>query len=495
MTITVTKRRVLAGLAIVALATAGVLWLARQALTGFAVNSLLHLAGASGVSFTVTEATPWKVQVEDISFQVRERVFGAKRLSFVRPHWWSPTLGAVRVEQATVPLALDRLTMSATPDQPKEPAATKPARLPLQEFSLDGRLVVSAGALPAQALALTLTAHMNERDILVGKVHADGPGLAIQGEVDFNPANREVAFRVPAVNIDVKNWQAFVEQLLDLPASEWTADGKLTGSAEGKWAEDKLAGTARVQLRNGQTGNTAKAITVTGIDADLEISDLARFTTKPATLRVQELRTGQLVLRDMHYEFHFEGANEVAVSKATFLALGGTVAAEPFRYRFDRRILDAVILVDGINVEEVMALTPDLPANAKGRVNGSVPLRIDSTGLHLGTGWLELKPGSYAEIQLKAQGLLTGGASPTSPSYAVLSKIESGLLTLQVSEMRLDIRPPNAPEGRSAQLHIAGAPVDPQVKAPVVLDLNVNGPLERLINLGLDSRVSFGAKP
>ena len=52
-----------------------------------------------------------------------------------------------------------------------------------------------------------------------------------------------------------------------------------------------------------------------------------------------------------------------------------------------------------------------------------------------------------------------------------------------------------APAGRTARLHLAGAPVDPDVKAPVILDLNVNGPLEKLINLGLDSRLSFGSKP
>ena len=200
-------------------------------------------------------------------------------------------------------------------------------------------------------------------------------------------------------------------------------------------------------------------------------------------------------LRDLQFLFHFENMDEVAVAKATLATLGGTVSAEPFRYRFSREEIDAVVLVEGINVEDIMALTPDLPAKATGRVNGRFPLHLGAGGLRLGTGWMQLKPGAYAEIQFNADGLLTGGAAPNSPSYAVLKKVESGLLKLKVSELRLDIRPPNAPEGRSAQLHVAGEPVDPQVKAPVVLDLNVNGPLEKLINFGLDSRLSFGSKP
>ncbi|MBI3886479.1 MAG: hypothetical protein HY302_12230, partial [Opitutae bacterium] len=107
---------------------------------------------------------------------------------------------------------------------------------------------------------------------------------------------------------------------------------------------------------------------------------------------------------------------------------------------------------------------------------------------------LALKPGVYAEVQFNAAGLLTAGVKPTDARYLVLNKIESGLLRLKVGEMRLEVRPPNAPPGRSATLHLAGEPVDPEVKAPVTLDLNVNGPLERLLDLGLDARTRFGPK-
>jgi hypothetical protein len=140
-------------------------------------------------------------------------------------------------------------------------------------------------------------------------------------------------------------------------------------------------------------------------------------------------------------------------------------------------------------------LSKDLPAMATGRVDGRFPIHLDSRGLLLGTGWLALKPGVNAEITFQAKGLLTAGASPKSPRYSILQKVESGLLKLGISEMRLDIRPPDAPAGRSATLHIKGAPLDPEVKAPVILDLNVNGPLEKLINLGLDSRLQMGTTP
>ena len=84
--------------------------------------------------------------------------------------------------------------------------------------------------------------------------------------------------------------------------------------------------------------------------------------------------------------------------------------------------------------------------------------------------------------------------APNSAQFAVMKKIESGLLRLKLSTLRLDIRPPNVPPGRTAVIRVVGEPVDPEVKAPVTLDVNVNAPLEQLLNFGLDRRLSFGTK-
>lgn len=497
MTITLSKRRMFLGAVGLAVALLAAGLLARQVLTGLAVNALLQLAGASEIKFTVTEASPWRVVVEDIGFSVRTQGFAAKRVTFTRAHWWTPSLGIVRVEQARVPLTIDGSDTNpfAWSTYQNGQAKVQPWQAPLAELALDGQLVVKAAAVPAQEIAVKLEARQAAGNTWTAHVQADGPGLRVQGEGSYDVARDDLVFKLPTVALDVKAWQEFVRRIVLIPGGAWELEGKFTGSAEGRVAGKKLTTTGTVHLREGRASNTALAVMAEGIEADLEFTDFAQFTTKPGALRIREVRTGQLVLQDLAYALAFEGTNKVVVSQGTFKALGGTVAVEPFNYFLSLRELDAVVLVDGIDVAQVLALTKDLPAQAVGRVNGRFPLHLDDSGVRLGTGWLELKSGVYAEIRLNASGLLTGGASPGSPSYAVLKKVESGLLKLKITELRLDIRPPNAPPGRSAQLHLAGEPVDPEVKAPVILDLNVNGPLERLINLGLDSHVSFGSKP
>jgi hypothetical protein len=487
MTITLTKRRLLLGMGACLLVGAAFLLLARAMLTGLAVNALLQLAGASEIRFSVTHATPWRVVVEDIGFQVRTQSFEAKRVTVVRRHWWMPSLGTVTVEQARVPVTIDGSDTNpvAWTTYSNGKASVEPWQAPLEALSLDGQLVVKAATLPSQELAVKMTARQTSGKTWSANVQATGPGLTLRGEGSYDVGADDLTFKVPAVELDLKVWQEFVRRMVVIPGGAWTIEGKVTGSAEGRLAGKQLTTGGTLRVREGRASNTALSVSAEGIEADLEFTDFAKVLTKPGTLKIAEVRTGKLVLREHDYVFALEGTEKIVVTKASLKALGGTVQAEPFKYFPDLRELDAVVTVDGISVEEVMALTQDLPAKATGRLNGRLPLHIDDNGVRLGTGWLQLKPGVYAEIQFSTTGLLTTGVSPNSPQYAVLKKVESGLLKLKISEMRLDIRPPDAPAGRSAQLHIAGQPVD----------LNVNGPLEKLLNLGLDSRLSFGSKP
>ena len=470
---------------------------ARLKLTGMAVDSALRSAGASDITFNVSQASPWEVVVDDVGFQVKSQAFAAKQVVFSRAHWWTPSLGAVRVAQARMPLKVDgdNLNPSAWFFSKNGSAAIQSRGIPAEEISVDGQLVIQAAALSEQAITLRIKARQSDKGTWIGELEIEGSGLAMKAEGAFAPASSQFDFKIPTVSLDLKIWQGFIQSLVVLPGGTLDLAGQLTGSAEGKLVGGKVTSHGVVRLRNGRVKNEVRAIAADGIEADFEFADFGKFLTKPGTVRVRELRAGQLAITEIEAEAAMEGPEKIVVPRASLKALGGSVAAEPFKYFTNLRELDAVLLVDGVSVAEVMALTKDLPARASGRVDGRLPVHIDDSGLRFGTGWLELKPGVYAEVQFDALGLLTGGIPTNHPSYAMLKKIESGLLKLKIGAMRLDIRPPNAPPGRSAQLHLQGEPVDREVKAPISLDLNVNGPLEKLINLGLDSRLSFGTKP
>lgn len=496
MSTVLSKRRLIFALVAASGALLLFVFLARTYLASATLGSVLKEAGATEIRFQVTQVSLWRVVVEDVRFLLRLQPFAAERVTLDRARWWMPSLGTLRVEAAQVPVKVDGPAMPP-PAAGDQPGTSKGGRmnLPFEGISLDGQLVVQAANLPDQALAVKIEARPTTTGVWEGSTRINGPGLGLTGEGRYDLGSGELTFKLPEVALDLQPWDGFVRRLVPVPEGDWEAAGKFSGSAEGRWANGKLAASGAVRLQEGRLASTAQAITAEGIEAAVEFTDFAALRTKPGTLRMRELRTGKLTLTDLAADFSLEGPGRLAVTHATLKTLGGSVTAEPFALAPSRSELDAVLLADGISIEQVMALTQDLPAKATGRVNGRVPVHIDGSGLKLGTGWLSLTPGVQAEIEFNAKGLLTGGAAPNSPGYAVLQKVESGLLKLRISELRLDIRPTNVPEGRSAQLHLKGAPVDPEVKAPVILDLNVNGPLEKLINMGMDSRLSIGTKP
>lgn len=492
MPTTFTKFRFMLASFLLALVMLAVALAARLFLTGLAFDAVLRQAGATEIRFRVTQASLWRVVMTDVGFLLRLQPFAAGRVTLDRAHWWTPSLGTLRIEAAKVPVKIDDPGRGASSPETK-PQAAGAVMLPFEEISLDGEVVIQAAGQADQTLTVKLEARPDGPGTWTGRVDVAGPGVGLKAEGTYDLAGGELGFKVPELSLDVQPWLGFVQRVVPLPESDWIVEGKLSGTAEGRLAGETFAATGTLRVRAGRAESTAQAIMAEGIEADLEFTDFGRVTTKPGSLRIRELRTGKLTLNDLAADFALEGTDRMAVSHATLRALGGRVTAEPFVLVPSRAELDAVLLAEGIRVEEVMALTQDLPAKATGRVNGRVPVSISADGLKLGTGWLALMPGVDAEIEFNAKGLLTGGAAPGTPSHAVLQKIESGLLKLRISELRLEIRPTDAPEGRSAQLHLKGEPVDQEVKAPVILNLNVNGPLEKLINMGMDSRLSIGA--
>lgn len=481
----------LAAILLVAFATAVVV---RARMVAFAVRSALAAQGASDIHFTVDRVAPWHVSIADLGFKLAEQVMGARRVVLTREGWWRPSLGHLRIEEARIVADIDALAARPAREKASRPTGSVPS-IPLEEVTVDGTLVLRAEGVPDQSLTIRFNARQGDEHEWHGKASLSAPGLEAALTATMPKGGEPIGFEVSALRLEVKTWQSFLEHWAPLPLGPWEVAGTIDASGLGQWSGDKLTARGSLRWRDGKVTNSALGLDADGVEAAIDFTDLAALTSGPGSLRVKELRAGKVTFENVAADFSLAGPDRVIVTAVEARSLGGTLAVEPFEFSPSRSEIAAVVTVDGISAEEVMALTQDLPARASGPLSGRLPVYFDDAGVRFGTGWLGLKPGATAEIQFHADGLLTAGTSPRSPSYAVLKKVEDGLLKLKVTELRLDIRPPDAPAGRTAQLRLAGEPVDKEVKAPVQLDLNVNGPLESLLNLGLKSGAKFGTKP
>ncbi len=444
----------------------------------------------------MTEVTPWSVQIERLGFEMRAQRFDAARVRLERASWWRPTLGVVRVENARVPVTIDGSDTNPWAWSTYQASAPAPRLkdlwVPAEEVTFDGVFVLKAAGQREEDVRVTFAVRPTASGRWTGSAEASGQGLAAKVEAEADPAAETVEFRLKDGRLDLAVWQGFLQSLVVLPGGRWDLAGQVTGGAEGRYAAGALAATGRLQLRDGRVGYAPRDVAVEGLTADLTFTDLAGLVTEPGMIRARELRVGAFRATDIAVEAALAGPEKVAVSRAALAAFDGRLEAEPFALYPRRDEIEATVKAERLSVAALLAFAPSVPAKATGRVDGRLPFRIDAGGLRLGTGWLALTPGQRTEVQIDAAGLLTRGVAPATSTFTTLKRIESGLLRLELSELRLDIRAPGLPAGRSATLRVAGEPVDKSVKAPISLDLNVNGPIEALLNMGLDKRVRFG---
>lgn len=469
-------------------------FLLRGPLTHAAVTAGLQRAGAGDIFLKVAHSTPWSVQLEELAFKIKAQSFAANRVTMERAHWWQPTLGVVRIEGARVPVTIDGSDanpLAWASYAGETPASGSGVMVPLEKISVDGQLIVRTSG-HEQPLAIKFSAEPSGKNSWSGTMEATGPGLVCKAEASYELGAQRLTYRTTHLAVELKPWQEIIQQSAVLPLGPWTMEGQVSGTISGTSAGNKSTMEGRIQLSQGELKNAADTIAVAGIETDLTFTDLIHLQSSPGMMRIREMRVGGIVANDFEAGLTLLNQEEVAIHRLTLKILGGSMTAEPFKLTLGRNELEAVVLVDNLDVEKIMALSKDVPAKGSGRVDGRLPIRLDEHGLRLGTGWLQLKKGVYAEVQLNAAGIITNGMSPNNTSYVVMKRVESGLLRLKLGALRLDVRPPDAQRGQSARLHLEGEPVDPSVKAPVILDVNVNGPLEQLLNFGLKDNIKFG---
>lgn len=133
--------------------------------------------------------------------------------------------------------------------------------------------------------------------------------------------------------------------------------------------------------------------------------------------------------------------------------------------------------------------------SAEGRVEGTIRLLLNEDGtVNLGDSELHLAPGSVATIVFKAApGLLTNYIPPAvRDAYPGLTAIEQGETPLEAKVLRLTYFAHGDVDGKTARIRIEGRPKDPRLVAPLELDVNVSGPVEKLLRQMSDTRLHFG---
>lgn len=323
-----------------------------------------------------------------------------------------------------------------------------------------------------------------------------GPGLQVRGEAVLDPAG-EGTWEISAAQIDLGEWFGWLAPQAGAVLSGVTMAGRLEVTGQGTWRGRRLGGRATLSLRDGRYDDAGRKVLLEGISVDVEVADIAARRTEPE--QVFTWRSGRYDVVPLgvgRVEFVLEG-ERLRVNKAAIDVFGGELTLPTLVMSTARPEFSVVARMEGIAVEQILFLLPSVLSEGFGRLDGEVALERDTHGLRIGDGRLSLRPGETADLRLAVKpGWLSTSLPPEVLKYFPgFRKIETGEIPLRARVLEMTFTPLGDAQGRTAWVHVAGGPSDPELTAPIDTRINVRGPLDQLVKIGADvgtdSRLRF----
>lgn len=330
---------------------------------------------------------------------------------------------------------------------------------------------------------------------------AEGKGTRVRIEADVNPVTGDGSWRIADCVLDAASWLPAIAQRAD--GLLVTAKGQLSIVGSGALHAGAPAGSFEVSWSDGALDDSGGTWKLEGVTAqggfEFDAASGMLRNSRPATLDVRTITTNRFGARSLALQFELKNATTLDLHRGRVEIAGGevtaapcTIALQPFAAMFDLK-------VHRIGLQDVAALVPGTLAEARGRIDGDVQLGwSEADGFKLGTGRLAIRHDEPAEVRLEpSPGLITNSLPPDTRKtvlkyYPGLEKIERGELPIRANQLTVTFTPNGDAEGRTATVHLAGGPVDPNMRAPVDLKINVRGPLQWLIKFGTSPQLHFG---
>ncbi len=307
----------------------------------------------------------------------------------------------------------------------------------------------------------------------------------------------------------------WLQPLLALPAG-LTPTGEVMLSGSGQWdAETGAAGTFTLSWPMDALPWTEHDLHLTQPAAKISVEVVSSAIAAVelecdwAALRVTTLELGPGRL-----QASWDGQGPWRIETATIAAWRGRVSLAPFAFDPAAPALDTTIALENVALTDLAAFFPAAVRAADGRLSGDFGLRWDPTdGLRPGRGALQILASEVARVRLAASPGLLSGRVPAkiavlpdwlgplakwtaveNPAHDELEHIELGDRFIRVDRLEVTLHPDGLNGAVSARVRLIGRPEASELVEKIDFTVNVTGPLQELIELGLDkrSRVTTG---
>lgn len=177
--------------------------------------------------------------------------------------------------------------------------------------------------------------------------------------------------------------------------------------------------------------------------------------------------------------------DSLVVSEASIGFCGGALRLYALYLNMAKLSTGFTVVLDNLLLSEFLELFPQTRGSeATGRLYGRMPLRVANGEVRLGEGFIYSPPGETGVVKMANSGFVADFFSQAGLPPAVCDNIAKALKNLNYDVFRMDLVNPRQEDGRLA-LRLQGKAPDGKVVTPVNINANINGPIEKFLNLAI----------
>lgn len=304
----------------------------------------------------------------------------------------------------------------------------------------------------------------------------DTVSAKIDASYDLSTAKASLSARDATLRFDSRNLS---EQLSSWPYAWDLAAGTLTAGFDLTWQSNgddfEFSGTANLHA-NDLAGNYGD-IVFTGLNNSLSavLDSASRVTILPASIEVALLDVG-IPLEQIAANFELNIPEQsIQVQSLSMSAMGGTIAANPFRFAINEDTNSLVLQANSIQLQFMVDLAEFDDIQLTGSISGEIPVTMSSATLTIEHGRLASDPPGGVIRYLP--GIDTESEEV---SDSPLNLVSRALANFQFESLTADV---DYTENGDLilQMRLAGMNPDMDDQQPVILNLGIENNIPQLL--------------
>ena len=223
-------------------------------------------------------------------------------------------------------------------------------------------------------------------------------------------------------------------------AAGFTFSGRLQEKGTFVIGKEGLRASAQSSLSNASLRHRKNNITVQGIQMALAIPDLLKMRSAPGQkLKFARASIGDMNIENGEIDFQIESPQSVLIEKSHFNWCDGKVDAPAIRLKPGLQDYSLILYCDRLNLAKVLEQFGAASVEAKGELNGKIPIRYKNGRISFQDGFLFTTPGESGKIRMTDTEILTAGIPEDTPQYVQMELARKALEDYDYTWARLNL--------------------------------------------------------